>query len=219
VSLAVVASAAFPPLVGPISIAAPSACDGGETEWWHLGDGGVIENSGSDSLEEVLLRRLADEGPPLEKALILSVDAGAHPDAEKLKRRKNFKMNASPPRASLVVDSPRVRGQAYHDIFWDELLDELAKEGIDYEKITFRHSRAELDDLPGSCVEKTSGDETIRDLLLKIPTEFKIEACDADLLEMAAHHLVHETFDDEATRRLKSEGISIHTGRDCAMAR
>jgi predicted acylesterase/phospholipase RssA len=218
VSLAVSTSAAFPPLTGPVSIEAPSACDGGEPEWWHLGDGGVIENSGTDSLEEILLRRLTDEGPPLKKALILSVDAGGHPDPEKLKRRKNFKMYSNPPRAGLVVDSPRVRGQAYHDIFWDELVDELAKEGIGYEKITFPYSEAELDDLPGSCSGKMPGEETIRDLLLEIPTDLKIDECDADLLELAAHQLVHETFDDETARRLRSEGLSIHTGRDCAMA-
>jgi hypothetical protein len=218
VSLAVVTSAAFPPVIGPVSIEAPSACVGGEPEWWHLGDGGVIENSGTDSLEEVLLRRLADGGPPLKKALILSVDAGAHPDPEKLKRMKNFKMNSSPSRVSLVVDSPRVRGQAYHDIFWGELADELAKEGIGYEKITFRYSQAELDDVPSSCGGEISGEEAIRDRLLEISTDFKIDGCDADLLELAAHRLVHETFDDEAARRLRSEGLSIHTGRECVMA-
>jgi predicted acylesterase/phospholipase RssA len=218
VSLAVVASASFPPLTGPVSIQTTSGCDGGDPVWWHLGDGGVIENSGTDSLEEILLRRLTDGGPPLEKALILSVDAGAHPDPEKLKRRKNFRMYTNPSRASLIVDSPRVRGQAYHDIFWGELLDELEKEGIGYEKITLRYSQAALDDLPSSCGGTQSGEQAIRELLLEISTDFKIDDCDADLLEMAAHQLVHDTFDDEAARRLRSEGISIHTGRECAMA-
>jgi len=218
VSLAVVASAAFPPLTGPVSIEVPSACDGGEPEWWHLGDGGVIENSGTDSLEEILLLRLAAGGPPLDKALILSVDAGARPDPEELKRQKHFNMYRSPPKVSLVVDSPRVRGQAYHDIFWGELLDELTKEGIGYERITFRYSEAELVNLPGSCEGKISDDETIRDRLLAIETDFKIDECDADLLEIAAHQLVHEAFHDAAARRLTGEGFPIHTGRACAVA-
>jgi len=220
VSLAVAASAAFPPALGPVSIEAPSACVGGEPEWWHLGDGGAIENLGTDALEEIFLRRLADGTPPLEKTWILSVDAGTHPDpAEKLKAEKNFKMYTTPARASLVLDSTRVRGQAYHDIFWDELVDELTKEGIGYEEITFQYSRAVLDDPPDSCSAKLSGEEAIRDRLLEIPTDFNIDNCDADLLEMAAHQLIHDTFDDEATRRLGSEGLSIHTGRECAMAR
>ena len=126
VSLAVVASASFPPAIGPVSIQAPSACDGGEPEWWHLGDGGTIENSGVDSLEEVVLRRLTDTGPPLKKALILSVDAGANLDPDELKRRKNFKMYSTPSLVNLVVISARERGQAFHDMFWDELSDELA---------------------------------------------------------------------------------------------
>ncbi len=217
VSLAVVASAAFPPVTGPVSIQAPSSCDRGEPEWWHLGDGGVIENSGTDSLDEVLLRRLTDGGPRLKKVFILSMDAGNHPDPEKLKQRKNFKMYSSPARSGLVVDSPRVRGQAYHNVFWDELLEELDNEDIGYEKITLRHSEAKLNDLPSSCDGKLSDGETIRDLLQKIPTDLKINDCNADLLEMAAHQLVHATFDDEAVRRLTNEGFSIHTGRDCAM--
>jgi len=218
VSLAVATSAAFPGVLGPVSIRAPSACDGDEPEWWHLGDGGVIENQGIDSLEEVFLRRLADDGPPVEKALILSLDAGAHTDPEAFKRESNFKMNMDPAKLGLVVDSPRVRGQAYHDIFWNELLDELAKEGIGYEKITFLYTEAELEDAPGSCAKEMSDGKTIHDLLLEIETKFKIKECYADLLEMAAHQLVHKTFDDAAVRRLKGEGFSIHSGRECALA-
>jgi hypothetical protein len=218
VSLGVATSAAFPGALGPVSIQAPSACDGDEPEWWHLGDGGIIENQGIDSLEEVLLRRLADDGPPLEKALILSLDAGAHADPEKLKRESNFEMNLDPAKLGLVVESTLVRGQAYHDIFWDELLDELAKEGIGYEKITFQYGLAELDERPASCNGKKFREKTIHDLLLEIETKFSIPECHADLLEMAAHQLVHKTLDDETARRLTSEGFSIHTGADCALA-
>jgi hypothetical protein len=217
-SLAVVASAAFPPAIGPVAIEAPSACDGGEPQWWHLGDGGVVENSGTDSLEEVLLRRLVDEGPSLKKALILSADSGAHPDSEELKREDNFRMNSNPAHVNLVVITPRVRGQAYHDIFWDELSVELANEGIDYEKIRFLHSAAELDGLPSSCSGRLSAGQSIRDLLLQIPTLLTIDECNADLLEMAAHQLVHRSFDDATITRLRGDGLSVHAERICAMA-
>jgi len=218
VSLAVATSAAFPGVLGPVSIQAPSACDDGEPEWWHLGDGGIIENSGTDSLDEILLRRLLDEGPTLKTALILSVDAGSHSDPEELKRDRTFNMHRNKSRLGLVVDSPRVRGQAYHDIFWDELVDELAKEGIGYEKITFRYSQAELNDPPSSCAKEISDGKTSHDLLLEIETKFNIKECHADILEMAAHQLVHEAFDVEAVRRLTSDGFSIHTARECALA-
>ena len=219
VSLAVAASAAFPPAIGPVSIEAPSECDGGTTEWWHLGDGGAIENSGTDSLDEVLLRRLAADGPPLKTALILSVDAGKRLDPEDLKLEKNFEMYSTPARVNLVVESPRVRGQAYHDIFWDELVDELRKEGIGYEKITFRFSEAQLDEVPNSCSGELFGTELIREHLLGIATDFTIDECSADLLEIAAHQLVHATLDDAAVSRLTSSGFPIHTGRDCAAIR
>jgi predicted acylesterase/phospholipase RssA len=218
VSLAVVASTAFPPAIGPVAIEVPSGCGDSEPQWWHLGDGGVVENSGTDSLDEIVLRRLVADGPPLEQALILSVDSGVRPDPEQLKRMDNFRMNSNPTLVNLVVITPRVRGQAYHDIFWDEMSGELAKEGIGLEKITFRHSRAELSELPDSCTGKTAAEGSIRDLLLEIPTLLMIDECNADLLEMAAHQLVHTSFDDEAVRRLTGKGFSIHNGRDCAMA-
>jgi len=217
-SLAVAASAAFPPAIGPVAMEVPAGCDDGEPEWWHLGDGGVVENSGTDSLDEIVLRRLVAEGPPLEQALILSVDSGVRPDSEDLKRMDNFRMNSNPTLVNLVVITPRVRGQAYHEIFWDEMSGELAEEGIGLEKITFRHSRAELSELPDSCTGKTAAEGSIRDLLLEIPTLLMIDECNADLLEMAAHQQVHASFDDEAVRRLTGKGFSIHNGRDCLMA-
>jgi predicted acylesterase/phospholipase RssA len=55
VSLAVTASAAFPGLFGPVALEVPASCDVAEPEWWHLGDGGMIDNSGIDTLEEVVL--------------------------------------------------------------------------------------------------------------------------------------------------------------------
>ena len=217
VSLAVASSAAFPGVLGPVSIQAPATCDGDKPEWWHLGDGGVIENQGIDSLHEVLLRRLAEDGPPLEKALMISLDAGLHSDAETFKGQRNFEMHQDPGKLGLVVESPRVRGQAYHDIFWSELLEELAKEGIGYEKLTFLYTEAELEETPASCAKQIADGKTIHDLLLEVETKFSIPECHADLMEMAAHRLVHATLDDETARRLTSEGFSVSAVRECAL--
>ena len=42
---AVTGSASFPPLVGPITFRV-----GEEEQYWHIGDGGLYENSGTESL-------------------------------------------------------------------------------------------------------------------------------------------------------------------------
>lgn len=49
ISLAVATSAAFPPYLGPLTIKVTP--DSG-TEYWHLGDGGVLENPGVETLRE-----------------------------------------------------------------------------------------------------------------------------------------------------------------------
>ena len=210
--LAVAASAAFPPALGPVAIQAPSSCGGGDPEWWHLGDGGAIENAGTDSLEEVILRRLVDATATFESALILSVDAGKALDPEELKSERNFRMYSNPERVNLVVEAPRQRGQSYHDVFWDELSGEMRDAGIGYEKFTFLYSQSPVAELPASCRPRTMKLAEIHERLESIATDFVIDDCSADLLEIAAHRLVHETFDDAAVRRLEEQGYSVAPG-------
>lgn len=49
IALAVATSAAFPPYLGPLTI---EVAKNGGTEYWHLGDGGVLENPGVETLRE-----------------------------------------------------------------------------------------------------------------------------------------------------------------------
>jgi hypothetical protein len=67
-SAVVTASASFPPLIGPITMRI-----GGEETYWHVGDGGLYENSGVESLLFLYLKRL-QEGRA-KRALIIAFDS------------------------------------------------------------------------------------------------------------------------------------------------
>jgi hypothetical protein len=118
---------------------------------------------------------------------------------------------------NLIVRTPRARGQVFRQIFWDELMEALAQEGIGFEKLTFRHSEAELDALPASCAGRDLEGLSIGDHLRGIPTRFKVNDCNADLLERAAHQLVHAALDEAALRRLAEDGYAFHAARSCAV--
>ncbi len=65
---AVAASASFPPLVGPFTVRV-----GEEKLYWHLGDGGLYENSGIETLLFVFLKKLQEH--KAQRALILAFDS------------------------------------------------------------------------------------------------------------------------------------------------
>ncbi|MEM9233675.1 MAG: patatin-like phospholipase family protein, partial [Pseudomonadota bacterium] len=75
VSLAVATSAAFPPALGPVAIEIPPSCGVTQTRYWHLGDGGILENTGVETLQEVLMLDSAAGQAP-KRAVIFSFDAG-----------------------------------------------------------------------------------------------------------------------------------------------
>lgn len=76
VSLAVATSAAFPPYVGPVSVQVNSAGDEA-TQYWHLGDGGLLENNGVETLREAIYAR-AD----LQGATIYAFNGGQRLDPD-----------------------------------------------------------------------------------------------------------------------------------------
>jgi predicted acylesterase/phospholipase RssA len=70
-SLAVVTSAAFPPFLGQITIHKKTGVKETDT-FWHLGDGGVVENTGVETLREIAMAR----GTPKPGGVIYSFNAG-----------------------------------------------------------------------------------------------------------------------------------------------
>jgi hypothetical protein len=216
-SLAVANSAAFPFAFGPLAIEIPPSCGVNEPEYWHLGDGGLIDNTGSDTLDEIVLLEL--QAGMLARSLNLSVDAGKKPTPDTV-REKDLRMWTK--RAFRFFDMPLPRGDAYHEIFWEAVKRDLATEVVSIEAIKLDYLMADLDQWPDSCGRKgkrrahESDAEfraAIRDHVANIGTSLSINDCDADLMEAAAHKVVHRTFSDETVRRLRDQGFSFSGAR------
>jgi hypothetical protein len=215
VSLAVTASAAFPGLFGPVALEVPASCDGAEPEWWHLGDGGIIDNTGVDTLEEVALE-LASAGPgSLSTALILSLDASRRLRSSELKRMSNYGLLRRDP--NRIVTLTKSRGEAYNELVWEQRRRDLAALGVRADKLVLRYMAVELDSWPASCgsePDTSSRVEAVRDRLEEIPTRLSIDACGADLLERAAHQVVHAALNGEAGQRVRELGIPVRAAHD-----
>lgn len=198
-SLAIATSAAFPVVLGPAAIEASNDCSGAPTAWWHLADGGVIENLGIETLEEAALRTLRSPSPP-ERVLLISIDGETLPDAETSFASENLRIWTSDP--ARIVDVAMARGRAYHDLTWPEI---FAGENTPTTQIAVRYTEAALDAWPESCGEVR---DEIAARIAAVPTSLRISACDADLLEAAAHALVHAAVNDRLDA-LVDQGFSL----------
>ena len=211
-SLAVTTSAAFPGFVGPITIEVPATCEGEGLEYWHLADGGMVDNSGLDSIEEVILRQLRAEPRVLERALTFSVFNTLTEDESDLRQIRNFWPSQHTGQGILAYTG---RSQGYHRLFWDKFKDELATDGIVVETIEFAIMAADVDHWPASCPQaarsaKQDPDEVraeIAKALATIPTAYSISQCNADLLELAARDVVSSTLDSATVEKLGEMGF------------
>jgi len=215
-SLAVVSSAAFPGVIGPITLEVPTGCTDGEVEYLHLTDGGVFDNSGIDALEEVVLQERASGGGRLRRVLLISLDAGLEESRESLTQIEDFWLSFHP--GSVLTISQR-RGQEYHDMVWDRVAGQMREQGIAFEMIRVRYTDADLDRWPESCEEdgETGTEETrrrIRERLVSIGTKLRVEPCEADLLQMAGHAVIHATLDGEVVEHLRSQGFAVNDAED-----
>jgi predicted acylesterase/phospholipase RssA len=186
VSLAVAASAAVPLLMGPVTVQLDST-------YLHLGDGGLFDNSGTETLEQVILRRLQIQDG-LGTAVIFALDSGFKSDQEELAHTRKLRVNSHP---NLLVDIPTARAEAYRQVVRRALLDELDDHG--FESFVMDHTTASLDPrlLPASCGKESElcaeerCREAIEQYIANVPTHLKIKPCAADLIELAAHAIVH----------------------------
>lgn len=192
VSLAVATSAAFPPYLGPASIEART----GE-EFWHLGDGGIVENTGLATLLEALHARPPSEGP----VTLYVFDAGQKLDAAASIGAADISVFSS--QIPRIVDILNIYGARYREA----LLTKLAEaDGLDVEIVTFDYLDGETltadadastkwrvwskDDWP-NC---TDDGDTPLERLQAIPTRLTINACNRDLITAAARDLVSDHF-------------------------
>jgi predicted acylesterase/phospholipase RssA len=203
-SLAIATSAAFPVAFGPAAIAAPAGCDGAGSVYWHLSDGGVIENLGLETLEEAALRALHSPSPPT-RVLVVSIDAQALPDPDASFAESNLRVWTKAPER--IVEVAMARGRAYHDLAWAEV---RANAGAPFETVSVRYTEAALTAWPASCGRAAGDAAEIAAQLEGVSTSLRISECNADLLEAAAHQLVHATLNARADA-LAAQGFMLRT--------
>ncbi len=183
-SFAVAASASFPLFFGPVTLEAPVDCAGTSTEYWHFGDGGVIENLGTETLREIVLRA-ALEGRPFKRVTILSMDGEQlHTPAEMLQQADVGIWTSNP---GIVVDTTKTRARAYAELIWERIAREL---GVEIKIVRMRYTDSQLTEWPESCAVESRSGVSILAHLKQIATGLSISDCDADLMEAAARDLV-----------------------------
>jgi hypothetical protein len=193
VAMAVTASSAFPPLVGPITFTV-----GEESDYWHVGDGGLNENLGLESLMLTFLKQLQDQ--QVRRALILSFNS-SYPFSvgfRVLGRR-------SEPWTLFSYDFRRIpsvmeeRATAYWSLFYRSLQSQgVLPHDTTLRVIFLNHDSArwedDLSDLPDACRDETpplTSPEDVQERIAEIPTKFAMESeCDRQLLRTAAAKVV-----------------------------
>jgi predicted acylesterase/phospholipase RssA len=191
VSLAVVTSAAFPPVVGPVTYQAD-----GRQKYTHVGDGGLFDNLGTESLTTLFLNKLNPAKPTAKKGLVIVIDASYPFDeggADLNEQEKGFEVFADDP--SRIVGIMEERANAYQAMLWHSLRAEgaLLPDYDHLKLIILRHTEAEWtkdDPIPSACPQTLTVDE-IKRTVRQVPTLFKIEnPCHGALLIAAAHKVV-----------------------------
>jgi predicted acylesterase/phospholipase RssA len=193
VAAAVVGSMSFPPVVGPISFQVK-----GQDTYWHVGDGGLADNTGAESLLMVFLKKLQER--KARRALIISFDS-SFPflvGGEELgKRAEGFTLFTYD--FSRIPSIMEERATAYRSWFFrvaqrQGLLPGPSQLGL----VTLRHTDAEwkddLSDLPESCRTKEGGMKQPREVVRRlagIATRLWLASpCDRDLTIAAAAKVV-----------------------------
>jgi predicted acylesterase/phospholipase RssA len=193
VAAAVVGSMSFPPVVGPISFRVK-----GQDKYWHVGDGGLADNTGAESLFMVFLKKL-QEGKA-KRALIISFDS-SFPflvGGEELgSRAEGFTLFSYD--FSRIPSIMEERATAYRAWFFRI----AQRQGLlpgphQFNLITLRHTDAEwmedLSDLPESCRMKDGGMTKPREVVRRlagIATRLWLASpCDRDLTVAAAAKVV-----------------------------
>jgi predicted acylesterase/phospholipase RssA len=196
VALAVATSASFPPVVGPVTYQTS-----GSTQYAHVGDGGLFDNLGTESLTTLFLNKLNPAHPKAKRGLILVIDASFPFDegaGDLNSEEKGFSVFADDP--SRIVGIMEERANAYQAMLWHSLRTEgaLLPDYDHLKLIILRHTEAEWtkdDPLPPGCPAGLSPADVKR-VLRQIPTLFKIdEDCHAPLLVAAAKKVVQKQQD------------------------
>lgn len=195
VSLAVATSASFPPVVGPVTYQVAA-----RTPYYHIGDGGLYDNLGTESLTTVFLKKIPPDST--RKGLIIVIDASYPFDATGLEldtNDKGFEVFKDDP--SRIVGIMEERANAYQMMLWNSLRTEgvILPDFAHLRIVNLKHTDADwtgYQDLPETCRGEFQPDvtpEQIKQTVSQIPTLFKIKSpCDGALLIKAAHKVVEQ---------------------------
>lgn len=209
IATAVAASMCFPPIIGPITVSAE-----GDDQYWHIGDGGMSDNTGAESLLMVFLKQL-QEGRA-KRAVILVIDSSFPFDigGEELNHRKEgFSFfDADYSRIPSIMEE---RALAYRTLFF-----RVAKEGnllpgsVEIVVVRLKHTDAQwkddLTDLPESCrkegVNWKSPQDVTKHVSGVVTRLFLKSTCDQDLVVQAAQKVIAQH--EPAIRKAMGEGSS-----------
>jgi hypothetical protein len=192
---AATASASFAPLIGPSTIRV------GEKEaYWHIGDGGLYENSGIESLLFLYLKQL--QAKQAERALIIAFDSSfpfSVGEQELLHRSEPFSLfNFDFTRIPSIMEE---RAITYQALFFRTLqLHGVFPNSKTLTIVWLRHTdakwAADLSDLPPACraePEPLKTPEEVTTRIAEIPTRLGLSSeCDRQLIFSAAAKLVAE---------------------------
>ncbi|MDP5084363.1 MAG: patatin-like phospholipase family protein [Yoonia sp.] len=198
VSLAVATSAAFPPYLGPMTIEVRNH-QGSKPQYWHLGDGGVLENQGVETLREAIYAQ-----KPHTPAIIYSFDAGQELNSDL--SRNTLDISIWSRDVTRLVDVLSVYAATQRNTHYDAI---DARTGTRIDLMTFNYmdvvrlARSENPPDPKwlswsewryDNAKDRLESRTPADHLAKIPTALKITRCHRELISEAAHFLVNQRF-------------------------
>jgi Patatin-like phospholipase len=192
---AATASASFAPLIGPSTFRM-----GNKEAYWHVGDGGLYENSGVESLLFLHLKQI--QAKRAKRALIIALDS-SYPfsvdEARLLKRSLPFSLlNFDFSRIPGIMEE---RALTYQALFFRTLqLEGVFPDSKTVTVILLRHTEAkfaaDLSDVPASCKVEGLQLKTLEDVenrIAAIPTRLGLTSeCDRDLVYAAAAKQVAE---------------------------
>lgn len=198
-SYAVAASASFPFFIGPISVVSPILAD----TYLHVGDGGMFDNQGTESLLQVFLKKLESrDQKTVKRGLVVAFDSSfpfwiQNTTLDHLK--DGFKIFVDDP--TRIVGIMEQRANAYQTATWHILQTEgiVLPDDTVLKVIVIRHTDLEIWPeqaeavttlIPEACNkerENLTNREQVREHLAMIATKFKLpSACDRALLRLAA---------------------------------
>lgn len=198
ISLAVATSAAFPPYLGPMTIAV-SQPGGQASKYWHLGDGGVFENSGVETLREAIYARGRGQS-----AKIFSFNAGMQLDSDLSQNTLDISIWSRD--VTRLVDVLTVYASSHRETMFDVLdaQHEMSIDQVDFNYMDIaRLVKSGRSPDPrwvswDSWTHATDADRaasaTPAEHLAKIPTALKISPGNRDLIAAAAETLVDLRF-------------------------